>query len=179
MDPSSPPGRMGLGGLSGVKHSTNPTPLNPMVYRPRHYALVDTRDDSEVSRYADLHDAQESADELNTRESHARFVGRYDGPLDAAPAPVAAFLDEFRFLSNFWPCEITYYGRLYPSVEHAYQAAKFPIGTDRDAFVSEPPPCLGGEPRKRLTPGQAKRRAADDAHPCVRVARPVAEGVVP
>ena len=30
-----------------------------------------------------------------------------------------------RFLSNFWPCEVRYDGWAYPSVEHAYQAAKF------------------------------------------------------
>mgnify|MGYP001766385285 CR=1 FL=1 len=34
------------------------------------------------------------------------------------------FFIEYRFLSNFWPCEIEYEGITYPSVEHAYQASK-------------------------------------------------------
>lgn len=34
------------------------------------------------------------------------------------------FQGEFRWLSNFWPCEIVLDGEVYPSVEHAYQAAK-------------------------------------------------------
>lgn len=29
-----------------------------------------------------------------------------------------------RYLSNFWPCIIEYEGLVYPSTEHAYQAAK-------------------------------------------------------
>jgi len=31
---------------------------------------------------------------------------------------------QFSFLSNFYPCSINYEGIEYPSVEHAYQAAK-------------------------------------------------------
>ena len=34
------------------------------------------------------------------------------------------FRGEYAFLSNFHPCEIVYEGILYPSSEHAYQAAK-------------------------------------------------------
>lgn len=37
---------------------------------------------------------------------------------------IDSFSGENRFLSNFWPVEITYNGRTYPSVEHAYQAQK-------------------------------------------------------
>lgn len=37
---------------------------------------------------------------------------------------IHGFFGEYRFLSNFWPCEVTYDGKRYPSVEHAYQAAK-------------------------------------------------------
>jgi predicted NAD-dependent protein-ADP-ribosyltransferase YbiA (DUF1768 family) len=33
--------------------------------------------------------------------------------------------DTPRYLSNFAPCKITYKGKTYPSVEHAYQAQKF------------------------------------------------------
>lgn len=37
---------------------------------------------------------------------------------------INGFFDEYRFLSNFWPCEVEFDDFLYPSVEHAYQAAK-------------------------------------------------------
>jgi ribA/ribD-fused uncharacterized protein len=37
---------------------------------------------------------------------------------------ITEFQGEYRFLSNFWPCEVEYDGMIYPSVEHAYQAAK-------------------------------------------------------
>ena len=36
--------------------------------------------------------------------------------------PITSFRGTF--LSNFWPCEVVYQGDTYPSVEHAYQAAK-------------------------------------------------------
>lgn len=34
------------------------------------------------------------------------------------------FVDRYRFLSNFYPAVVTLGGEEYPSVEHAYQAAK-------------------------------------------------------
>ena len=34
------------------------------------------------------------------------------------------FTNEYAFLSNFFPCDIMVGGIIYPSVEHAYQAAK-------------------------------------------------------
>jgi ribA/ribD-fused uncharacterized protein len=37
---------------------------------------------------------------------------------------VEKFRGEFRFLSNFEPCEVVFEGETYPSTEHAYQAAK-------------------------------------------------------
>jgi len=41
---------------------------------------------------------------------------------------IYGFFGENRFLSNFFPCKIGVYwlGTLFPSTEHAYQAAKFP-----------------------------------------------------
>lgn len=36
------------------------------------------------------------------------------------------FEGEHRFLSNFWPAPVALDMVIYPSVEHAYQAAKFP-----------------------------------------------------
>ena len=37
---------------------------------------------------------------------------------------VKQFQDEYRFLSNFYMAEVEYEGTMYPSSEHAYQAAK-------------------------------------------------------
>jgi ribA/ribD-fused uncharacterized protein len=37
---------------------------------------------------------------------------------------ISAFQGLYRFLSNFWPCYLVYEGLLFPTVEHAYQAAK-------------------------------------------------------
>jgi ribA/ribD-fused uncharacterized protein len=37
---------------------------------------------------------------------------------------ISGFFKEFRFLSNFWPAEVVLDGKTYPTVEHAYQAAK-------------------------------------------------------
>lgn len=38
--------------------------------------------------------------------------------------PIDKFDGEYRWLSNFWQCPVVYENVLYPSVEHAYQAAK-------------------------------------------------------
>ncbi|HNC59253.1 MAG TPA: NADAR family protein [Leptospiraceae bacterium] len=37
---------------------------------------------------------------------------------------INAFKDEYRFLSNFYPCVVEFEGIEYPSTENAYQAAK-------------------------------------------------------
>jgi ribA/ribD-fused uncharacterized protein len=37
---------------------------------------------------------------------------------------IDSFKGDYRFLSNFAPCNVVYDGWYYPSVEHAYQAAK-------------------------------------------------------
>ena len=38
--------------------------------------------------------------------------------------PITSFAGEYSFLSNFYPCAITLDGDDYPTVEHAFQAAK-------------------------------------------------------
>ena len=38
--------------------------------------------------------------------------------------PIESFFGEFRFLSNFWPARVMLDDRWYPTVEHAYVAAK-------------------------------------------------------
>ena len=63
---------------------------------------------------------------------------------------IRRFQGEHRFLSNFWPAPVPYEGVVYPSVEHAYQAAKYPPGV-RDQF-------------RRGSPGAAKRLAKAMQH---------------
>ena len=58
---------------------------------------------------------------------------------------INSFSGEFSWLSNFWPCKILYKGILYPSTEHAYQAAKM--------LTQE----LKLEIAKLNSPGKAKR----------------------
>ena len=59
---------------------------------------------------------------------------------------IASFSGQYRWLSNFAPVDVIYGDYVYPSVEHAYQAAK---ATDEDGrfYVST-----------AATPGEAKRR---------------------
>lgn len=65
------------------------------------------------------------------------------------PNPNAGRITEFqgpyRFLSNFWPCDVFLDGVRYPSVEHAFQAAKT-LNTEMRLYIRD----LG-------TPGEAKK----------------------
>jgi len=58
---------------------------------------------------------------------------------------IKGFFGKYRFLSNFWPAQVNLDGDTYPSVEHAYQAAK----------------TLDTETREKIKecekPGQAKK----------------------
>lgn len=60
---------------------------------------------------------------------------------------ITEFQGEYRWLSNFWPAPVSMDGVVYPTVEHAYQAAKFTSAAVREQV------------RQCSTPGQAKRRA--------------------
>lgn len=53
---------------------------------------------------------------------------------------ITAFSGEYRFLSNFYPCTVQYEGMSYPSVEHAYQAAKTGDMPDRRKIANESSP---------------------------------------
>ncbi len=65
----------------------------------------------------------------------------------AAPAPIESFFGKYRFLSNFYPSPIVGKNdKEYPTVEHAFQAAKFPDGSSAHEQVRFAP-----------TPGDAKR----------------------
>lgn len=54
--------------------------------------------------------------------------------------PILGFQGENRFLSNFWPVDVTLDGITYPSTEHAYQAAKSLDPDYRQMILSEPLP---------------------------------------
>lgn len=56
------------------------------------------------------------------------------------------FKDEYRWLSNFYPCVVKMDGESYPSVEHAYQASKTLDIKKRKQFQND-----------NLTSGQAKK----------------------
>ena len=58
---------------------------------------------------------------------------------------ITSFSGVHRWLSNFWPAEVEFCGKIYPTVEHAYQAAKTRNTAEREAI------------RTCATPGQAKR----------------------
>jgi ribA/ribD-fused uncharacterized protein len=58
---------------------------------------------------------------------------------------IGPFTGEYRWLSNFWPCCVVFDGITYPSVEHAYQAAKTVDTIERCKIAIAP------------TPGDAKR----------------------
>src|SRR3954465_12911198 len=78
---------------------------------------------------------------------HAILVVGVACSLSAAepPSRIDSFQGEYRFLSNFWPAEVAFEKLTFPTVEHAYQAAK----------------TLSMEERKRIanlpTPGEAKK----------------------
>jgi len=59
--------------------------------------------------------------------------------------PITSFAGEYDFLSNFYPAQVTFEQDVYPTVEHAYQAAKTNDPLERIAI------------RQASTPGQAKR----------------------
>lgn len=61
---------------------------------------------------------------------------------------IDSFKNENAFLSNFFPVEIEFDGVVYPSVEHAYQAAKTLNLLERDVI------------KNAKSPGKAKRLGA-------------------
>jgi ribA/ribD-fused uncharacterized protein len=53
-------------------------------------------------------------------------------------AHISSFSFEYRFLSNFYPCQVELDGVIYSSVEHAYQAAKTLNMEERKPFHQTP-----------------------------------------
>jgi len=64
---------------------------------------------------------------------------------DIDTPPIRHFSGEYNFLSNFYPSSITYEGVEYPTLEHAYQAAKTPDLAARQKI------------KEVATPGAAKK----------------------
>lgn len=52
------------------------------------------------------------------------------------------FRGEYRFLSSFWPAEVELEGLTFPTVEHAYQAAKTTNVTLRKSIARLPTPGI-------------------------------------
>lgn len=69
----------------------------------------------------------------------------YTGGMIETSPPILEFKGPYRYLSNFWMAPVLWAGQVWPSTEHAYQAAK----------------TLDGDERRRIrmlaTPGYAKR----------------------
>jgi N-glycosidase YbiA len=63
------------------------------------------------------------------REDSVKVIDKFDGT-------------ENRFLSNFYPAAVTLDGVTYPTVEHAYQAAKTFDLSDRQRILNCPPPNI-------------------------------------
>lgn len=51
---------------------------------------------------------------------------------------ISSFHGAYRFLSNFYPVTVVLSGRTYPTVEHAFQAAKTFDGNARDHIMMAP-----------------------------------------
>ena len=55
--------------------------------------------------------------------------------VSAIPAPILCFEGDHAFLSSFYPSPIDWQGLLFPTVEHAYQAAKCRDVLERRRFI--------------------------------------------
>lgn len=66
---------------------------------------------------------------------------------------IDSFRGTHRFLSNFFPAEVSYEGAIYPSVENAFQAAKCVSASEREVFrVCSPAEAKRFGRRVRLRP---------------------------
>ena len=73
---------------------------------------------------------------------------------------IQEFVGEYKFLSNFYPSPIVIDGKMYPTVEHAYQAAKAIHECEREFIRCASSP---GEAKKfgRMVPCRAIRNRWD------------------
>lgn len=63
---------------------------------------------------------------------------------------ITRFHGTYEFLSNFYTCLIVYEGIHYPSVEHAFQAAKTTDKRERKVIASLPTPGMAKRKGRRL-----------------------------
>lgn len=66
-------------------------------------------------------------------------------------APITSFSNQYFFLSNFFPVEIEFDGEIYPSVEHAFQAAKTFDPTEREKIRKADTPALSKRLGKKVS----------------------------
>jgi ribA/ribD-fused uncharacterized protein len=69
-----------------------------------------------------------------------------------APAKITEFQGDYRFLSNFYPATVEFEGITYPSVEHAYQAAKTLDMNQRRRIAAIPEPADAKKAGRALNP---------------------------
>lgn len=72
-------------------------------------------------------------DERGLKPETAYEKGQWREIISHNQDEIKGFFGEYRFLSNFWPAKVFLDGEEYPSVENAYQAAKYKKET-RDYF---------------------------------------------
>lgn len=61
------------------------------------------------------------------------------------------FEGEYRFLSNFYPVDVKYEGKKFPSVEHAYQAAKTKVPEEISKIRTCGTPFMAKKLGKKVT----------------------------
>ena len=99
---------------------------------------------------------------LSTRETRTgdivvyTLLKCYTLTVDAGGMPllegfVRGFDGEYRFLSNFSPSEVTLDGETYPTVEHAFQAAKTFDLEEREQVRRAPTPAAAKKLGRRVT----------------------------
>src|SRR3982751_852588 len=68
-----------------------------------------------------------------------------------ATKPITSFAGEYSFLSNFYPCAIALDSEDYPTVEHAFQAAKTDDPDQRRSIREDESPVTAKHRGKRVT----------------------------
>lgn len=66
-------------------------------------------------------------------------------------APITRFAGKYEFLSNFYPAPVLLDGQAYPTVEHAFQAAKTFDLDERQAILLSGAPAAAKRLGRRLT----------------------------
>lgn len=64
--------------------------------------------------------------------------------------PISSFSGKYHFLSNFYPCSIKWEGIIWPSTEHAYQAAKSNDPQIRQRILEAATPAIAKKMGKKV-----------------------------